>query len=328
MFTGRPGIFDLSAMTPIAAVAGSLALSSTRSAEHLGRALVSAVIPTYNRGHVIQRAIESVSRQTYEPIEIIVVDDGSTDDTAMRIARMSVPGLRFYRSSENKGASAARNLGISQARGDFIAFLDADDEWLPEKTARQVAKFEKGPVTLGVVYSGYRAVSPHWPPMDRYPKHRGELFETLRVANVIRTSGAMVRRQVLDDVGGFDCGLPACEDLDLWLKIARKYSIDYIPEIAVQYHFGAVDQLSYRSRAVFLGNATIFKRYNSGTRSRAALGTYLALQARELLALGKRRLAVRYAIRSLTMQPSHPVALRVLKQFVKHRIAGIRVPSL
>jgi glycosyltransferase involved in cell wall biosynthesis len=293
----------------------------TVAADAVGRPLVSAVIPTYNRSHVIERAIASIRNQTYLPIEIIVVDDGSTDNTAALLERLAVPGLRFFRTPSNGGASAARNLGISQARGDLIAFLDADDEWLPEKTEQQVATFAAAP-EVGVVYCGIREVSPQWPDQDKVPGHRGNLFETLRVVNVLRTSGVMVRRRVFEDVGGFDCDLVALEDWDLWLKIARKYLIDYIPGIAVRYHYGTADQLSYRSRAVFLANATIYKRYNSDRRSRQVFGAHLALQSRELLALGKRRLAARYALRSLMLQPSHPIARRVLKQLVKRRFKG------
>jgi len=290
-----------------------------------GNPLVSAVIPTYNRGHMIERAVASVLAQTYQPIEILVVDDGSTDDTAERVARLGVPTLRYCRSDVNIGASAARNLGISEARGELIAFLDVDDEWLPDKTASQVARFADAPDTLGVVYCGIREVSAEWPPMDRVPQHRGDLFETLRVVNVLRTSGVMVRRRVFDEVGGFDCALAARHDWDLWLRIARRYRFDYIPDIAVRYHYGTADQLSYRSRTVFLANAAIYKRYNGGARSRQALGAHLALQSRELLALERRRLAARYALRALMLAPSHPVSRRVLKQLLKHRLAGARL---
>jgi glycosyltransferase involved in cell wall biosynthesis len=293
-----------------------LAASGEPSAAVAGRPLVSAVIPTYNRGHVIERAVASVLAQTYRPIEIIIVDDGSTDDTEARVARLAVPMLHYERCATNAGASAARNLGISCARGDFVAFLDADDEWLPDKTARQVARFADG--DFGVVYCGIREVSAEWGSIDRIPQHRGDLFETLRAVNVLRTSGVMVRRPVFDAVGGFDCGLAARHDWDLWLRIARRYKIDYVPDIGVHYHYGSADQLSYRSRTVFLANATIYKRYNNSARSRRALGAHLALQSRELLSLQRRRLAARYALRAMMLTPSHPVSQRVLKQLVKH----------
>jgi glycosyltransferase involved in cell wall biosynthesis len=302
--------------------------SPSRSANEPGpdaaNPLVSAVIPTYNRGHVIERAVNSVLAQTYRPIEIIIVDDGSTDDTAAIVERLAVPTLRYYRSPTNIGASAARNLGIARACGDLIAFLDVDDEWLPDKTARQVACFAGEPDTLGVVYCGIREISARWAPVDRVPRHRGDLFETLRVVNVLRTSGVMVRRRVFEDVGGFDCDLTARHDWDLWLRMARRYRFDFIPDVAVRYHYGAADQLSYRSRAVFLANAAIYKRYNGASRSRRALGAHLALQSRELLALKRPRLAVRYALRSLLLHPSHPVSRLVLKHLLKSRLRGAR----
>lgn len=286
---------------------------------------MTAVIPTYNRAHILEQAIASVVAQTYRSIEIIVVDDGSTDRTSELVAWLGVPTLRYYSLERNSGASAARNYGIARARGTFIAFLDADDEWLPEKTARQIACFENAPDTVGVVYSGVREVSPQWPPIDRVPEHRGDLFETLRAVNVLRTSGVMVRREVFDEVGGFDCALPARHDWDLWLRIARHYRMDYVEDISVLYHYGSSDQLSYRSRTVFLANATIYKRHNFGLPSRRAYGAHLALQSRELMALGHHQLAGRYALRALTLTPSHPVAQRVLKQLVKNRLLGRRV---
>lgn len=284
--------------------------------------LVSAIIPTYNRGCVIERAITSALRQTYRPIEIIIADDGSTDDTRARVSRLSGSSLRYCRSETNCGVSAARNLGIAHAHGELIAFLDADDEWLPDKTSRQVARFADSSERPGLVYCGIRELSSGWPPMDRLPRERGHIFEKLRVTNVLRTSGVMVRRDVLDDIGGFDTTLPACEDWDLWLKIARKHPVEYISDIAVHYYWGNPDQLSYRSRAVFLANAAIYKRTNGNTRSRAALGTHLALQARELLSLGKHRRAAAYATRALRLQPFQPLARQVLKQLAKRLLAG------
>jgi glycosyltransferase involved in cell wall biosynthesis len=285
---------------------------------------VSAVIPTYNRGSVIGRAVASVRAQTYPDVEIIVVDDGSTDDTLSRLEEMSDPSLRVLRTPVNAGASAARNLGIAEARGELIAFLDADDEWLPDKTERQVARFAEAPESVGVVYCGIREVSADWPPIDRVPRHRGDLYETLRVVNVLRTSGVMVRRPVFEAVGGFDTALPARHDWDLWLRIARHYAVDFIPDIAVRYHFGTADQLSYRARTVFLANARIHKRYNRAAPSRRALGAHLALQSRELLALGRPRLAARYALGGLMRLPSHPVSRWVLKRLLKDRLRGAR----
>jgi glycosyltransferase involved in cell wall biosynthesis len=285
---------------------------------------VSAVIPTYNRGSVIGRAVASVRAQTYPDVEIIVVDDGSTDDTLSRLEEMSDPSLRVLRTPVNAGASAARNLGIAEARGELIAFLDADDEWLPDKTERQVARFAEAPEGVGVVYCGIREVSPDWPPIDRVPRHRGDLYETLRVVNVLRTSGVMVRRPVFEAVGGFDTALPARHDWDLWLRIARHYAVEFVPDIAVRYHFGTADQLSYRARTVFLANARIHKRYNRAAPSRRALGAHLALQSRELLALGRPRLAARYALGGLMRLPSHPVSRWVLKRLLKDRLRDAR----
>ena len=166
-----------------------------------------------------------------------------------------------------------------------------------------------------------KELSPDWPAIERRPVHRGDLFETLRVTNVLRTSGVMVRREVFDRIGGFDHDLTARHDWDLWLRIARDYLIDFIPEIAVRYHYGMADQLSYRSRAVVLGQRDDLQAATTAARGAVERSaTHLALQSRELLALGKRRLAARYALRSLALQPSQPISRRVLKQLLKHGV--------
>ncbi len=115
---------------------------------------VSVILPTYNRAHLIKRAIQSVLDQTYQNFEIIVVDDGSTDNTEEQVRSFNNPKIRYIRYNENKGAAFARNAGIKASRGDYIAFQDSDDEWFPHKLQRQMEAFKNASPEVGVVYTG------------------------------------------------------------------------------------------------------------------------------------------------------------------------------
>jgi len=200
-------------------------------------ALVSAVIPTYNYGRFVGRAIDSVLAQTYAPLECIVVDDGSTDDTPRVLAAYG-ERIRAIR-QENRGLSGARNAGIAAARGSYIALLDADDAWKPRKIARQVATIEGAP-DVGVVGCAYEVTDEVHAPRavglrPSVPELPGRLRRiALRESWVEASgSGALVPRRVLDEVGPFDEGLRAAEDWDMWLRIAARYRIVNLPEVLV-----------------------------------------------------------------------------------------------
>lgn len=199
--------------------------------------LVSVVIPTYNRARLLRRALDSVFAQSYPHYEVLVVDDASTDDTAEMIAGYEDPRLRYLVQPENGGVGAARNRGMRESSGSLIAFLDSDDEWMPEKLARQVALFEASPPSVGLVYSGVEMVdSKGWWHVAR-PNHRGLLHQRMLLSNfIVGGSCAMIRRRVVDTVGEIDEQLPAIEDYDFWLRISRFFRIDFVPEPLTRYH--------------------------------------------------------------------------------------------
>jgi glycosyltransferase involved in cell wall biosynthesis len=206
-------------------------------------ALVTAVVTTYNRSAQACRAVQSVREQDYPHVEILVVDDGSTDDTPHRLGVFQNRIYYIYR--RNKGVSAARNTGIRLSRGKYIAFLDSDDLWQPEKTARQVAYLE--------THLEFRAcqVGEIWfrrgrrvNPKKIHCKPSGWIFrESLRLCTV-SPSAVMVRRDLFEDVGLFDESLPACEDYDLWLRISSREPIALLPDSLVTKYGGHPDQLS------------------------------------------------------------------------------------
>lgn len=188
----------------------------------MSQPLVSAVIPAYNCGAYIGRAIESVLTQTYRDIECIVINDGSTDDTAT-VARSYGERVVFVH-QPNGGASAARNTGIRQARGELLAFLDADDYWLPTKTANQVQVFRENP-KLVLVSSGFawtaptRAAPTVSPPYDAATVHIFSGYAQLLRDPYLGTPTVMVTAEAARRIGGFDTSLPVGEDVDFYFRL-------------------------------------------------------------------------------------------------------------
>jgi glycosyltransferase involved in cell wall biosynthesis len=214
--------------------------------------VISVIIPTYNRGEFVAQAVASVLCQQMaqpEVVEVIVVDDGSNDATFQR--------LQPYRSSivyvhqANAGVSAARNAGLRIARGAWMAFLDSDDLWLPRKLARQLEYLAENPQCMICqteeiwVRHGRR-----WNPKKVHRKPSGHCFPSLLERCMVSPSAVMVHRDLLDEVGGFDEGLPACEDYDLWLRIGVRYPIGLAPEALVIKRGGHPDQLSATTPAL------------------------------------------------------------------------------
>lgn len=188
--------------------------------------LVSVIIPTYNRAAYLLKALQSVKEQTYQFLEIIVIDDGSTDNTRMMLKDYDGPVRYFYQ--ENQGISGARNAGIMNAHGEYVAFLDSDDYWVPEKTERQVALFEQNP-GYGLVASRCASIRLDGSYRERNrPGKSGWVLADLFKANFIRTSTAMVKKQCFERIGLFDEDLKECEEYDLWLRIAAHYPMGFI----------------------------------------------------------------------------------------------------
>lgn len=210
---------------------------------------VSVVIPSHNRRRLLSRALVSVLAQTRPAEEVIVIDDGSTDGTAEAIAE-ELPEVRLVR-QDHAGVSRARNLGIGFAHGDWIAFLDSDDEWLPHKLEQQVA-VATDPRCPPLIHCDElwlrngRRVNPR----RRHRKHGGWIYAHCLPLCCISPSAAMIRRDVLLEAGGFDETLPACEDYDLWLRLCCRHPVELIPQPLLIKHGGHADQLSRRYPAM------------------------------------------------------------------------------
>jgi glycosyltransferase involved in cell wall biosynthesis len=200
--------------------------------------MISVIIPTYNRTEQLQRAIDSVLKQTYTDFELIVVDDGS---------EVPVPEMKNVKiiRQKNRGVSAARNAGIRAARGEHIAFLDSDDEWLPKKLEKQIAYITEHPDLLISqcddiwIRNGTR-VNPH----KKHQKKSGDIFlDSLRMC-MISPSAVIMCRELFDQVGLFDEKLPACEDYDLWLRVTARFTVGLLEEKLIIRYAGHEDQLS------------------------------------------------------------------------------------
>jgi glycosyltransferase involved in cell wall biosynthesis len=204
---------------------------------------VSVIIPTYNRGWSLAQAVDSVLAQDFSEFELVVIDDGSDDDTSHLLERYGA-AIRVLRQS-NQGVSAARNAGIAAAQAGLIAFLDSDDFWLPGKLGRQVEFFNRHAEALICqteetwIRHGRRVN-----PGKRHSKRTGMIFEPSLDLCLISPSAVMVRRELFDRVGFFDESLPACEDYDLWLRTTCRYPVHLIETAFIVKRGGHPDQLS------------------------------------------------------------------------------------
>jgi len=206
---------------------------------------VSVIIPTYNRREKVKNAIVSVLAQKFKNFELIVVDDGSTDGTNPSDWPKDVR-IQFMQQT-NKGVSSARNKGVLHAKGNLIAFLDSDDEWLPWKLTKQVQFFEENPTVLicqtqEVWIRNGRRVNPK----HKHQKKSGDIFKDSLALCLVSPSAVMMRKELFDNVGLFDSALWACEDYDLWLRVACRYPIYLVDEPFVIKNGGYDDQLSQK----------------------------------------------------------------------------------
>jgi glycosyltransferase involved in cell wall biosynthesis len=223
---------------------------------------VSVILPTYNRAHLIGRAIESVLNQTYRDFELLIIDDGSIDDTEKVVKSFTDKRISFIKHERNKGAAAARNTGIHLARGEFIAFQDSDDEWLPEKLERQINKFGEVSADVGVVYCGYVAVSQQTNReiFRSIPMERGKIYPRILQGCITGTFTPLIKRVCFDKAGFFDEILPTCQDWDMWIRISRYYEFDFIPDVLVRIYIHG-SQISTDLAAKIKGKEKILEKY-------------------------------------------------------------------
>ena len=209
----------------------------------MSRTMISVIIPTYNRAHLLPRALDSILSQSCLPNEIIVVDDGSTDDTSVLMTSV-YPEIVFIQQS-NTGVSCTRNVGIKRASGDWIAFLDSDDEWFPEKLEVQMNALYKNP-ELKICHTNEIWIrnGTRVNPKKKHEKFGGWIFQKCLPLCCISPSSVIIHKSIFDEVGLFDDSLLVCEDYDLWLRITARNPVLYIEKPLLRKYGGHNDQLS------------------------------------------------------------------------------------
>jgi glycosyltransferase involved in cell wall biosynthesis len=274
---------------------------------------ISVVIPTYNYGRFIARAIESVLGQTLVPAEIIVVDDGSADDTGAVVQGFG-DRVRYVR-QENRGVSEARNRGVAETAGELVAFLDADDTWEPTKLEKQVERFAADG-EIGLVHCGMREFDSETGETLEMHLDGGEddVAENLLMWDgpvVVGPGGTiMVSRKAFEEAGGFDSRLKCGEDWDLCYRIARRYKVGFVPEPLVNYRIhGAAAHHNVENMELGMG---MFYEKAFATDDpevlklkRRAYGNYHRVMAGSHLHAGRWGKFVEHSAKSLLNRPSN-----------------------
>ena len=228
---------------------------------------ISVIIPTHNRAHLIGRSIQSVLNQTYQDFEIIVVDDGSIDNTkeVIREFQRKDKRIRYIKHDENKGGSAARNTGIRESKGKYIAFQDSDDEWLPEKLEKQIEVFKRQPAEVGIIYSDMWRItgnkkkyfySPKIMPKDKIIYEQALDYGISNIG--IQTS--LIKKEVFDKAGMFDEKFPRFIDLEFFIRLSKYYYFFHIKEPLVNY-FDADKGISSNTKALITARKLILEKY-------------------------------------------------------------------
>jgi glycosyltransferase involved in cell wall biosynthesis len=276
---------------------------------------VSVIIPTYNRAKLLSSTLDSVAAQTFRDYEIIIVDDGSVDDTAQQVATRTGPIRYIWQ--RNQGVSEARNHALRETHSEFVAFLDSDDLWQPNFLERAVAELRRRP-DYALVFTDFISTDPRGRILRGHRKrpHAGRVTPQLFASTFIHTSAVVARSAIIRDAGGFDGRLTHNEDYDLWLRLSLRYPFGLIPEPLCLRRCHD-DSLSHGgcSPDVLLRKADLLTRFYEGgggkefisdaqARSRLAKLYYSAGKA--LLRAGRRHDAWSALRRSLQIEPIRP----------------------
>lgn len=288
--------------------------------------LVSVVVATYNMARYLPQAVESILAQSHQNVEVIVVDDGSKDETPEVAARLAAadPRVRIHR-QDNGGQASAKNKGIELSRGEYIGFLDADDVWLPQKLALQLPLFRDRP-QVGVVYSEYECMDGEGQSLPKGPTNlrRGKVSGALLIENFVSFPTALVRRECIERCGVFDLTFGMGIDYDLWLRISAKYEFDFVREPTVRYRIWS-GQMSKNYRKRYESAIRIMQRFLDAhpqvvaatTVSEAWAHTYLGRGDSVLWHEKDKRSARADYLRALKYRPTYWPAWRaILRSFI------------
>jgi len=275
---------------------------------------VSVVIPTYNRLDLLPRAIDSALNQTYEDLECLVVDDASKRNPQSVIETYSDKRLRYLMHDKNKGLGAARNTGIENASGKYVAFLDDDDEWFPTKLEEQVQIFEQASDEVAIVYTWMNYYTQSGELVKKYhPTHEGDIFPDVLDGQPIGAGSTLLtRKSIVSEIGGFDESLPRGIDGDFIRRIARNYEIKYVPEVLVKYYVGhGHDRITSTDpqgiRNAIESEKIKFEKFGEELRNYPDRASNIYLQiADHYSKLRDWRNSVKYYIKAICTDPTNP----------------------
>lgn len=265
---------------------------------------VSVILPTYNRADILGESIRSVLEQTYEQLELIVVDDASTDDTPRVVRNVPDDRVVYLRHDRNKGAPAARNTGLAEARGEYVAFQDSDDEWFPRKLERQMRAFERASADVGVVYTGMLRAEQGETRRLPYPgvaQPRGDIRPSLARQNFIPTQAALVRRECFDAVGTFDADVWPLEDWELWIRLSEQFQFELVDDVLAAAEVRP-DSISTDSRAKVEARERIVNKHRSFF-DEASLSRQLFYVGHGFMKLGEARKGRAYLRQAVRVKP-------------------------
>jgi glycosyltransferase involved in cell wall biosynthesis len=282
--------------------------------------LVSVVIATYNMGRYLPQAVQSVLGQSYANVDVQIVDDGSTDETPSVLKQWDDhPRVRIH-SQANAGKARAMNQGVALSGGSFIAFLDADDVWLPEKLSRQMPLFA-GHSEVGVVYSDYERMDGEGAALPKGPTHmhRGRVSGPLLIENFVPYSTGIVRREYFERIGGFDERIRMGLDYDLWLRLSAYCQFDFIPAPTARYRIWA-GQMSKNYHQRYKSGISIMQNFLEHNPDAVGQEVVRTAWAHTYTGRGNvilwqekdRRAAFRDYLRALSFQPAYWPAWRSL----------------
>lgn len=292
--------------------------------------LVSVVIPTHNRTVQLKRAVESVLSQDHDRIELIVVDDNAPASTERRETQALLSSIQntanygksvhYLPQPQTEGAAAARNRGAAVSNGQYIAFLDDDDIWAPEKTREQLEVFRSSPVQLGLVYTGLRVVDGSGAFLKYRPaRYRGDIRAKLALRNVVgTTSSVLLPLAVFQEVGGFDPLFPARQDLDLWFRVAEEWSVDRVDKPLTVHVRHKGERITHQYDKKLEARIRFYAKYRDFFTTRRRLRSkYHFLTARFCMHHERSVLARHYLIKSLLSWPSTRAVKRLVDTFRK-----------
>jgi len=280
--------------------------------------LVTIITPTYNRAAFLPQAIDGVLAQTYENFELIIVDDGSTDNSPEILSEYQSKDerIRVYR-QENQGQSIARNKAITEARGEFICFLDSDNYWAPDKLEQQLNLFETNP-SVDVIYGDIVTVDENSIELSRknMKRYSGNISRWMLRDNCVSMNTAMARRRCFDEMGGMSGQRRVADDYDLWLRFSARYRFLYVPEYWAYYRV-MEDQISSDKTARFESNEAIIRDFRrkfpdalTDKEFDVGFAVFYVRKARYLASTGRKREAFGELFKALSYRPLEKVVWR------------------